>query len=288
MLSHRVDSKWNTTDLGVPRQALRLDDLEQIIDRHDNALVNGNSARMSGGERAAHSALLEEARKEYATIPKAMAVAEGTVGDLEIFLRGNHLTRGAVVPRRLPTILAGVDQPPFDTGQSGRLELARWLTGPRNPLSARVIVNRVWRWHFGQGLVRSVNNFGRLGESPSHPELLDWLATRFIEDGWSLKTLHKHLLMSQLYQMSDAWDKKAARIDPENRLLWRMPRRRMEAEELRDAILAVSGDLDATMGGTLLETSPFQDLSVTGVAESGHLSDDPPERLSSGPPRHPL
>ncbi len=134
-----------------------------------------------------------------------------------------------------------------------------------------MIVNRVWRWHFGQGLVRSVNNFGRLGERPSHPELLDWLATRFIEDGWSLKTLHKRILMSQVYQMSTAWNERAARIDPENRLLWRMPRRRMEAEELRDAILAVSGELDTTMGGTLLETSPFQDLSVTGVARNPGL-----------------
>ena len=114
-----------------------------------------------------------------------------------------------------------------------------------------MIVNRVWRWHFGQGLVRSVDNFGKLGELPSHPELLDWLATRFIADGWSLKSLHKRIMLSQAYQMSTAWNEQAARIDPENRLLWRMPRRRMEAEELRDSLLAVSGQLDATMGGTL-------------------------------------
>ena len=111
MLSYRVDSKWNTTALGGPRAALRLEDLEQIIDRHDNALVNGNTNRMSAEERNAHSTLLEEARKEYAAIPKAMAVAEGKVGDLEIFLRGNHLTRGPLAPRRFPTILAGADQP---------------------------------------------------------------------------------------------------------------------------------------------------------------------------------
>ncbi len=266
MLSHRVDSKWNATALGPSRMALRLEDLEQIIDRHDNALVNGNPAQMSGEERAAHSALLEEARKEYAAIPKAMTVAEGRVGDIEIFLRGNHLTRGPVVPRRLPTILAGVDQPPIGVRQSGRLELVRWLTGPSNPLTARVIVNRVWRWHFGQGLVRTVDNFGKLGEAPSHPELLDWLATRFVRDGWSLKTLHKRILTSQVYRMSSAWDERADRVDPEDRLLWRMPRRRMEAEELRDAILALSGELETTMGGTLLDTAAFQDLSVTGVS----------------------
>ena len=169
---------------------------------------------MSDQERSAHAALLEEAKKEYAAIPKAMAVAEGPVSDLEIFLRGNHLTRGPVVPRRLPTILAGVDQPPMSPKASGRLELARWLTGPRNPLTARVIVNRVWRWHFGQGLVRSVDNFGKLGEPPSHPELLDWLAIRFIEDGWSFKTLHRRIMLSATYQMSTAWNEQAAPARP--------------------------------------------------------------------------
>jgi hypothetical protein len=271
MLSFRVDSKWNATALGGPQARLRLEDLEQIIDRHDNALINGNTNRMSAEERAAHAALLEEARKEYAAIPKAMAVGEGSVGDLRVFLRGNHLTRGPLAPRRFPTILAGVDQPPLSPTRSGRLELARWLTGPRHPLPARVIVNRVWRWHFGQGVVRSVDNFGKLGELPSHPELLDWLATRFIDDGWSLKKLHQRILLSQVYRMSTASNEQAARIDPENRLLWRMPRRRMEAEVLRDSLLAVSGQLDTTMGGTLLASTPFQDLSVTGVARNPEL-----------------
>jgi len=175
------------------------------------------------------------------------------------------------VPRRFPTILAGHDQPPLAATQSGRLELARWLTSPRNPLTARVIVNRVWRWHFGQGLVRSVDNFGKLGELPSHPELLDWLATRFVADGWSLKTLHKRILLSQVYQMSTAWNEQAARIDPENRLLWRWSRRRMEAEVLRDALLAVSGQLDTAMGGTLLVSTPFQNLSESGAARNPAL-----------------
>jgi hypothetical protein len=271
MLSHRVDSKWNTTALADPRAVLRLDDLEQIIDRHDNALVNGNPSRMTDKERSARAALLAEAKKEYAAIPKAMAVAEGRVSDLEVFLRGNHLTRGPVVPRRLPTILAGADQAPMSKQSSGRLELARWLTAPRNPLTARVIVNRVWRWHFGHGLVRSVDNFGKLGERPSHPELLDWLAMRFVEDGWSVKALHRRIMLSATYRMSTAWDEHAAQDDPEDRLLWRMPRRRMDAEEIRDALLAVSGQLDSSMGGTLLATSPFQDLSVTGVARSAEL-----------------
>jgi mono/diheme cytochrome c family protein len=271
MLSYRVDSKWNATALGGSRPALRLEDLEQIIDRHDNALVNGNTNRMSADERAAHATLLEEAKKEYAAIPKAMSVGEGPVADLEVFLRGNHLTRGPVVPRRFPTILAGANQAPLGSAQSGRLALARWLTSPANPLTARVIVNRVWRWHFGQGLVRSIDNFGRLGQVPSHPELLDWLASRFIENGWSLKKLHKEILLSQTYAMSTAWNEKAAQADPENRLLWRMPRRRMEAEEVRDSVLAMAGQLDFAMGGTALVAAPFENLSVSGTAHNAAL-----------------
>ena len=266
MVSFRVDSKWNSRALGGSRAGLRLEDLQQIIDRHDNALVNGNTTRMSDEERAAHANLLEEARKEYAAIPKAMAVGEGKVGDLEIFLRGNHLTRGPVAPRRFPAILAGSDQPRLSTARSGRLELARWMTDPDHPLTARVIANRVWRWHFGEALVRSVDNFGKLGEPPSHPELLDWLATSLVADGWSLKRLHKRIMLSQVYQMSTAWNEQAARVDPENRLLWRMPRRRMEAEVLRDALLATSGQLDTSMGGTLIATTPFENLTATGTA----------------------
>jgi hypothetical protein len=268
MVSHRVDSKWNSTGLGTAQAALRLDDLEQIIDRHDNLLVNGNPSLMGAGVREAHTALLEEAKREYATIPKAMTVTEGIPGDLEIFLRGNHLTPGPRVPRRFPAILAGGDQPPLDPKHSGRLELARWLSSSLNPLTARVIVNRVWRWHFGRGLVGSVDNFGRLGQLPSHPELLDFLATRFASGGWSLKKLHREIMLSQVYQMSIQWNRRAAELDPENSLLWRIPRRRMEAEELRDSILAAGGLLDYRMYGTLMPTSPFQDLSAGGLSRS--------------------
>ena len=271
MISFRVDSKWNTTALGDSQASRRLEELEQIIDRHDNALVNGNTNKMSADERATHNRLLEEAKKEYAAIPKAISVAEGKVGDLEVFLRGNHLARGPLSPRRFPTILAGANQPPLSSSNSGRLELARWITDPRHPLTARVIVNRVWRWHFGQGVVPSVDNFGKLGQLPANPELLDWLATRFIEDGWSLKTLHKRIVLSRVYQMRTARNDQAALLDPENRLLWHMPRRRMEAEVLRDSLLATSGQLNTTMGGTLIVSTPFENLSVTGMARNPKL-----------------
>lgn len=271
MLSYRVDSKWNATALGGPRAALRLEDLEQVIDRHDNALVNGNTNRMSAEERTAHAALLEEAKKEYAALPKAMSVSEGNVGDLEVFLRGNHLTRGPKVPRRFPTILAGDRQPALGNSQSGRLALARWLASPNNPLTARVIVNRVWRWHFGQGLVPSVDNFGRLGQLPTHPELLDWLATQLVDGGWSLKKLHRQIVLSRTYAMSSNWNQIAGQADPENRLLWRMARQRMDAEQLRDSVLAVSRELDFAMGGTLLVATPFENLSVSGTARNPAL-----------------
>ena len=134
--------------------------------------------------------------------------------------------------------------------QSGRLELAQWLTHPQHPLTARVIVNRAWQWHFGQGLVRSPDNFGLRGESPSHPELLDWLARWFVENGWSLKKLHTLICTSAAYQRATLT--KFPSADPENRLLSGYPRRRLSAEELRDAMLSVSGELDPATGGSVM------------------------------------
>ncbi len=271
MLSYRVDSKWNATGLGDPAAVFRVEDLEQIIDRHDNALVNGNTGAMSAAERGAHTRLLNVARDEYATIAKSMSVSDTVGEDLPILLRGNHLTPGAIAPRRFPTILAGTAQPAIGSDESGRLALARWLTAPEHPLTSRVIANRVWRWHFGQGLVRTVDNFGRLGELPSHPELLDWLATTLIADGRSLKQLHRRMLLTETYQMAGDGNEQAAQLDPENRLHWRRTRRRMEAEVLRDSLLAVSGALDRTMGGTLMATTPFQNLGIAGLARNPEL-----------------
>ncbi|HYH63444.1 MAG TPA: PSD1 and planctomycete cytochrome C domain-containing protein [Urbifossiella sp.] len=185
-------------------------------------------------------------------LPTAMGVADGTPTDVRVLRRGNHLTPADVVPRRFPLVLAGAAQPTLPKGQSGRLELAAWLTDPRHPLTARVIVNRVWRWHFGKGLVRSVDNFGLTGDAPTHPELLDWLAAEFTADGWSLKRLHRRIMLSATYQMSTAHDAKAATADPDNRLLWRANPRRLEAEAIRDSLLAVGGLLDRTAGGPAL------------------------------------
>jgi hypothetical protein len=212
------------------------------------------------GERAAQ---LQKCRDELAALeksapelPSAMGVAEAAVTDVPVLHRGNPLTPGRVVARRFPVVLAGADQPPLPPGQSGRLELAGWLTRPDHPLTSRVLVNRLWRWHFGQGIVRSVDNFGRLSERPTHPHLLDWLARRFVAGGWSVKALHRLILLSATYRMSAGHDPRAAEIDPDNRLWWRTNRRRLEAEAIRDALLAIAGTLDRTAGGPALKHVP--------------------------------
>lgn len=187
-------------------------------------------------------------------IAEAMSVSEGSPQNLRIHLRGSHTTLGVEVPRRMPRVLSAEIDSAIGTETSGRLKLAEWLTRPTHPLTSRVLVNRVWQAHFGEGLVRSPDNFGRLGEKPSHPELLDWLAIRFVDNGWSIKSLHRLILTSSVWQQTTELNQEAVAIDPENRLLWRMNRRRLEAEAVRDSLLAICGGLDTTMGGTLLPT----------------------------------
>lgn len=168
--------------------------------------------------------------------------------DMHVALRGDLRKKGEKVPRRFIQILAGETPPPYTHG-SGRRELAQSVTAPDNPLTARVIVNRVWAWHFGKALVRTPSNFGILGEKPTHPQLLDWLATDFIEHGWSLKRLHRQIMLTSTWQMSSRFDKEKFATDGDNKLLWRMNSRRLEAEVWRDSLLAVTGELDRTIGG---------------------------------------
>ena len=170
------------------------------------------------------------------------------VHDVAIHGRGRYDRLGATVPRRFPRILAGDVQPPVGEG-SGRRALAEWLADPTNPLPPRVWVNRLWQHHFGAGVVWTPGNFGRLGEPPSHPALLDWLARRFLEAGGSTKALHRLILASSTWQQASTPAPATLAADPENRWLGRMPRARLDAEELRDALLAASGELDATSGG---------------------------------------
>jgi hypothetical protein len=182
-----------------------------------------------------------------------MGVTEDEVTDVAIHVRGDTQKLGDVVPRHTPPVMRGAQVPAFDTQSSGRLQLANWLVDPQHPLTARVFVNRVWRWRFGRGLVRTVDNFGLLGEVPSHPQLLDWLAQRFVADGWSLKSLHRLLLNSSTYRQSSVPQAGTVEHDYDNRLLGRFSLRRLSAEEVRDSLLAVSGQLDPTPGGPVLK-----------------------------------
>ncbi|MCY2964559.1 MAG: DUF1553 domain-containing protein [Planctomycetota bacterium] len=187
--------------------------------------------------------------------PKAMSIVEQSdPQDLFIHLRGSVHSRGPIAPRGFPKFAratSGADTPPqsIPPGESGRRQLADWLASPENPLVARVYVNRVWHWLLGRGLVRSTDNFGTTGDLPTHPELLDHLARTFVDDGCSTKRLVRQIVLSRVYQLSDADFPTGAAIDPDNRLLWHHAHRRLDAEELRDAMLLASGELSHESGG---------------------------------------
>ncbi len=203
-------------------------------------------------------------KKPAVDIPRAVVVQDGGpkgskhegFKDAAIFLRGDPKNLGAVVPRGFPEVLAGNHQPPIAQG-SGRLQLSAWLTRPDHPLTARVLVNRLWQHHFGEGIVRTANNFGERGARPTHPELLNFLADRFVQSGWSIKAMHRMIMLSATYQQSSKASADSLAVDPENQLFARMNRRRLEAEAIRDSLLAVADRLDSKAGGP-----SFQDLAV--------------------------
>jgi hypothetical protein len=176
--------------------------------------------------------------------PQAMGVADGSVSNAAILIRGEVDSRGDVAPRGFVSVLSNGPAPALPPNASGRLELAQWLTSTENPLTARVMVNRVWQHLFGEGLVRTADNFGATGEAPSNAALLDTLAVQFMRDGWSLKKLVRSLVLSRSYQLSSAPNAKGMEVDPDNRLVWRATPRRLEAEVIRDAMLAASGTID--------------------------------------------
>jgi len=228
---------------------------EHLSDSGLLAIPAGDAAGLLPAEPAKK---LAERRKQLESLKKtaggiqihvAHALKETGGKDLQIYRAGDPTNLGAVAPRSFPAILTAGKRTAFQPTGSGRLELARSLTAPGNPLTARVIVNRVWAGHFGSGLVRTPSNFGSLGERPTHPQLLDWLAVGLVENKWSLKWLHRTILLSATYARAADFDEKNFSIDGDNRLLWRMNRRRLEVEPWRDAMLAVSGNLDLTLGG---------------------------------------
>ncbi|MEK7795059.1 MAG: DUF1549 and DUF1553 domain-containing protein, partial [Candidatus Hydrogenedentota bacterium] len=207
--------------------------------------------------RASIEAEIRDREAQIATpLDYAVGIQEGGVPgtehegihDVAVHHRGDYNDLGDIVPRHMPNVFGGGEQAPITEG-SGRLELARWVTGEAGALAARVMVNRIWMHHFGQGLVRTPGDFGSRGEAPTHPELLDYLADQFIRSGWSVKAVHRAILRSATYQQSSSATADAAAMDPANRLFARMDRKRLEAEVLRDSMLAVSGQLDLAQGG---------------------------------------
>ena len=169
-------------------------------------------------------------------------MAEGKITDQKVFIRGNPENRGDSVPKRFPLVLTHNARPAITSG-SGRKELAEWLADPANPLTARVMANRIWQWHFGEGIVRTPSNFGKAGERPTNPELLDYLASAFVERGWSMKSMHRLLMLSSAYQMSSLPSPESLNLDVDNSLLSRFPARRLEVEEIRDSLLSLDGSL---------------------------------------------
>ena len=294
----RVEAELRDRWLDAPPISGEIGYDESISDLYDELLSSRSPYWIAAADRsqllpqdvrerlAAQRDELELLKKKPAVvIPQAVVVQDGgPLGtkhegfhDAPVFLRGNPATPGKIVPRGFPQVLVGPNSPKISKG-SGRRELADWLTRPDSVaggLTARVMVNRIWQHHFGEGLVRTSTNFGVRGERPSHPELLDHLARRFIESGWSIKAMHRLIVLSSVYQQSSFASDATRTADPENRWLARMPRRRLEAEAIRDALLAVSGRLDATAGGPgFLEVAvPRRTLYLMSVRTGSKTAD---------------
>ena len=205
--------------------------------------------------------------------PVAIGVRDSKkVSDTEIRIRGEAEKRGPTVPRGFPVLLNHVPAETISSDRSGRHELARWLTNPKNPLTTRVVVNRVWSKLFTKGLVKTVDNFGVTGDKPSHPELLDHLAEQFVKDGWSIKKLIRRIVLSRAYQLAAVDDPKSLAVDPENRWIWQHSQRRLDAEEIRDTILAVSKQLEhGPATGVPSQQLPVIELPNNGDVANGLL-----------------
>tara|TARA_R110002049_G_C9086253_1_gene555999 strand:- start:219 stop:1373 length:1155 start_codon:yes stop_codon:yes gene_type:complete len=200
--------------------------------------------------------------------------------DTYIAVRGDFREKGDVVSRGFLSAIKIENTPPIAAKHSGRLELAQWITSEQNPITARVMVNRIWHHLLGRGLVPSVDNFGVIGKQPTHPELLDALALQFMQEGWSTKQMIRTIMLSHVYQLSSTPDSANMEINPDNRLLWRASPRRLEAEAIRDAILTVSGQLDfnrpttstvTPLGDKLARSIPMEKLQPSSNHRSIYL-----------------
>jgi hypothetical protein len=264
LLPEYLQIAWKTPEASrTDGQRLNVAQIERTLQR-DSLRAKITEAHivalMPPDVKARHTAVTAEMAATSATKPKpfatARAIAEGGREPRPTYFlhRGSIDAKGSVMTPGVLSVAVETDPefppPPADATTSFRRRgFAEWLVSPDNPLTARVMVNRLWQHHFGEGIVRTPSNFGKMGDAPSHPELLDWLAVEFIDRGWSLKAMHRLMLTSEAYQRSSRDIPANVTIDPDNRLVWRMPRQRLEAEALRDVILATAGSLDPTLGG---------------------------------------
>jgi hypothetical protein len=224
-------------------EAKATDDKDALVKRRDE--LDAQIKKL--GETIKHAEFFKD------KTPRAFAMSDGTEpADMPVHVRGNPYTTGSVVPRGTVRVASWEPFPAIPAGQSGRLQLAEWLADKRHPLTARVTVNRIWQKLFATGIVPSVDYFGLRGEIPTDPELLDHLATRFMEGGWSQKSFLRSLVLSRTYRLGSANEATAMKLDPENKLYWRMNRQRLDAEALRDSMLAASGELIRDSGGPAL------------------------------------
>src|SRR5262249_45943705 len=222
---------------------------------------------------------LRKVPSEAGTPIEAMSAPERGNARAHVLLRGNPGLVGDAVEPGVPGLLDDGARP-FAGGRGKRRTLADWLTDPRNPLTARVLANRLWQYHFGRGIVPTPNDFGKLGEPPTHPELLDWLARELVSGGWKLKRMHKLILTSSAYRMSSKGNDKALRVDPANTLFWRFNMRRLTAEEVRDSMLAVSGRLNLKMGGPSIYPPIAKEVLAGQSVPGAGWKTSPPEEAS--------
>ena len=218
---------------------------------------------------------LEKVDADGKALPLTMgALDREQAVDVPLLKRGEITQPGDIVARAFPEVFGTRLNTPIPSDASGRLELAQWLTHPQHPLTARVMVNRIWKHVFGEGLVPTVDDFGATGQLPSHPELLDYLAGRFVENDWSVKSMIRELVLSRTYRQSSSWRKDAFQADPDNRLLWRIPKRRLEAEAIRDSMLAVSGELDLSRPAASLVGRVIGDRPISLIGLDKRLPKD--------------
>jgi hypothetical protein len=276
-------------------KALAVDQLKSEVKRLDAKVRQRTGKRkdLDGAytpeEKAQREKLLEQLGEAYAALPDAYPTAtvlahSEIVPTVHVAVRGDFRNLGPVVHPGFPTVLSdGKDLPEPAEGPfvpQRRKALALWLTQPDHPLTSRVMVNRIWQWHFGRGIVATPNDFGHQGDRPTHPELLDWLATEFVAKGWSVKTMQRLIMLSNTYRMSDDFDAANAKIDSDNRYFWRMNRTRLDAEEIRDAVLASAGTLNEKAGGPPV-IPPLEPDEVNALGEKSQwpVTSDPAESL---------